>query len=526
VCTLSEPAAPASTAQALAMVSAGLGYLTACDAPALSTAAQAEALVGLARAEAQHTAARARILAAFTVQHGYEADGQFGARPWLRSFTKVTKTAAAATAAWASRLAAHPAIAGALAEGRLSPSWARQICDWTDQLPQQHRADADAILLAAACGGADLHDLGALAREMIDRSRTSPDRDSDRFDERALWLETTLGGAGRLQGDLTPACAAALTVVLDALGQKAGPEDIRTATQRRHDALDEACRRLIAAQMIPGRDGQPAHLQVHIDLAALRGLPGGSALEAGWSPARAAAAPGSVYLTGPDADAAACDAAITPVVTGQLDWTILHQLTDLWLTHHANGDTPATADGADRPRPGDVPPAQDADRPRSGDALSNLAPAGYIPPGTRQRLQASLLQWSIDLLSGPGGLASYLRTGLVGVPFTGLSQPLDLGRSTRTVPPHLRAAVIRRDQHCQFAGCRQPPSVCEVHHIIPWAKGGPTSLNNLGLYCRFHHLIVIHRWGWQITRHPDGTTTATSPDGRVLHSHSPPRQTA
>ena len=71
-------------------------------------------------------------------------------------------------------------------------------------------------------GGADQHDLARLAREMLDRAQTSPgSRDSDGFEERALWLGTTFGGAGRLRGDLTPACAAALTVVLDALGQKA-----------------------------------------------------------------------------------------------------------------------------------------------------------------------------------------------------------------------------------------------------------------------------------------------------------------
>ena len=68
--------------------------------------------------------------------------------------------------------------------------------------------------------------------------------------------------------------------------------------------------------------------------------------------------------------------------------------------------------------------------------------------------------------------------------------------------------------------------MCEVHHLIPWAKGGPTSLGNLRLLCRFHHLIVIHRWGWKITCHPDGTRTATAPDGRTLHSHSPPQQAA
>ena len=40
-----------------------------------------------------------------------------------------------------------------------------------------------------------------------------------------------------------------------------------------------------------------------MDLATLRGLPGGPSLEAGWSPARAATDPGSVYLSGVDAEA-------------------------------------------------------------------------------------------------------------------------------------------------------------------------------------------------------------------------------
>ena len=106
-------------------------------------------------------------------------------------------------------------------------------------------------------GGADQHDLTRLVREMLERARTSPDRDEDRFEDRALWLAATFGDAGRLQGDLTPACAAALSVVLDALGLKTGPEDTRTAAQRRHDAVEEACRRLISGQMIPAGTASP-----------------------------------------------------------------------------------------------------------------------------------------------------------------------------------------------------------------------------------------------------------------------------
>ena len=187
------------------------------------------------------------------------------------------------------------------------------------------------------------------------------------------------------------------------------------------------------------------------------------------------------------------------------------------------GHIPGPGTGA-VPFPGTGRPPGPADTPAAADG-HDCAISGCLE-ATRQRLQATILRWSLDLLSGPGGLAGHLRGTLLGAPFNTPSQPLDLGRTTRTIPPHLRTAVIQRDQHCQFPGCTQPPSVCEVHHLIPWAKGGPTSLANLRLLCRFHHLIAIHRWGWKITCHPDGTRTATAPDGRTLHCHSPPQQAA
>ena len=253
--------------------------------------------------------------------------------------------------------------------------------------------------------------------------------------------------------------------------------------------------------MLPGPDSQPAQLTVHVDLAELRGQPGASGLEAGWSTARAAAAglPGSVYLTGPDAQAAACDAALTTMVTGHLDQAVLDQLTGVFLDIISHRKGPYSSADGQFPE------------------LSEL---------TRERLQHTLLSWSIGLLSGPAGFPAYLRRHLLPARFTSMSQPLDLGRTTRIVPPHLRKAVIQRDKKCRFPGCEQPPSVCQVHHLIPWAQGGATTLGNLALFCRFHHIIVIHRWGWKITCHPNGTTTATAPDGRTLHSHGPPTTVA
>src|SRR5579875_530331 len=164
------PQAPSSAAQALSMVRAGLGFLATCETAALTTATQAGILVDLERAEARLTAARAAVLSAFCAGHGYEADGQFGPKPWLRAVTRVTCGAAAGAMAWVRRLEAHPAVAAALAAEAVSASWAREICGWTDRLPAGLARDADAILLAAAAGGADLADLALLAQEMIERT--------------------------------------------------------------------------------------------------------------------------------------------------------------------------------------------------------------------------------------------------------------------------------------------------------------------------------------------------------------------
>ena len=84
---------------------------------------------------------------------------------------------------------------------------------------------------------------------------------------------------------------------------------------------------------------------MHVDLNDLRGP---SAAERSWTPAMAAAGPATVHLTGPAAQAAACDAMLTPVVTGQIDRQALHQLTGLWLTLHTHDHAPAGGHGQDR----------------------------------------------------------------------------------------------------------------------------------------------------------------------------------
>jgi hypothetical protein len=480
---------PATATEAVAMARAGLAWLAGTDAAALTTSEQAECLRGLEQAESAHTAARASVLAAFRSSDGYRDDGHGSPKTWLRWKTQITDGAANDAIRWMRRLSAHPLARGALVDGKISASWARQICAWTDKVPAEVRDDADSVLLAAARGGFDLADIGGLAEE-IRRQTAQPDTDGpdDGFDDRSVSLETTFGGAGTLRGNLAPSCAAALSAVLDSLGKRAGPEDLRSRWQRQHDALEEACRLLIAANCLPDRAGQPTQIVLHVDLDRLRGLPGAADAEATF--------PGPVAPPG-----AECDATIVPVVTGYVDPVALDRLVGLVLGRGAGHGTGDGDDGDD---------AETARRELSAAAARRL-----------------VLAAAADVLSGPAGLAAYLRTGVLGGAAAAVSLPLDTGKATDTIPAHLRRLVILRDRHCRWPGCYQPPARCHPHHIRPRRKGGTTSLVNLALLCSFHHLVMIHREGWQIVLNPDATVTVTSPDGdRVLCSHSPPVQAA
>jgi hypothetical protein len=502
-----------------------LQYLARVDAPALGAAGQARCLRALEAAESMHTAARVNILAAFSSGLGYTGDGCGSARSWLVWQTQVTRSAAAGAHAWLVRSRGHRPIWEALAAAAISASWARKICEWTDRLPEGTREDADAILLAAAAGGVSLGDLAALAQEMYLRS--CPDNlPEDRFEDRGLFLGRTLDGAGRLEGDLTPAASAALRTVLDSLGAKTGPEDVRSQPQRDHDALEEACVRLIASGMLPQRAGQPVHLQLQITLEQLWALAGGTTgpgLPPGW----AARARGS-GLTDAEVQALACDATILPVVTGQVDNAALDTLVQLFLTTagHAAAAPPAghpaqpiqtteptqTTEPAETMQPAADPPGA----PSPGRAAA-------LPDGLRSAevLRQLLLKLAVEVLSGPGGLAAALRAG-PGQPFPTVSLPLDVGAGSEVIPVHLRRAIILRDRHCRFPGCRRKPAVCQVHHLIHREDDGETSLDNCALFCRFHHLIAIHRWGWKVRASPDGSITAFGPDGRILRDHAPP----
>jgi hypothetical protein len=424
---------PANVAEALRMADAALGFLREPGAASLLPAELGGVLEAVGALGGKFAAARAAVLARFEAERAYTADGYGSGTAWLRARGRMTGKAAGAQVRQMRQFRDHPVIADAVAAGEVSPSWAGKLAEWTRRLPPEWRHDVDKLLADTAAAGARLEDLAVVARAAYEKWRSrqpDPEDPYDGFDDRFLRLGATIDNAGRVVGNLTPECTLALQAVLDSLGKKAGPEDERSEAQRYHDALQLACELLLRAQLVPDRAGADTRVDAVIDLARLLGLPGASELHEAWL---AALAGEHGYLDGLDAEVAACDAMVTPVVTGHPDLAVVDQMIDIIAGH---------LDGA-------------------GDRATALSPEA-LSPQARQALRHAIARLAVDLVAGPDRLASILRRGLLDAP--GNSKPviLDVGVSA-AIPGALRRAVQLRARHCEWpAAASRPPTVMSI----------------------------------------------------------------
>lgn len=101
--------------------------------------------------------------------------------------------------------------------------------------------------------------------------------------------------------------------------------------------------------------------------------------------------------------------------------------------------------------------------------------------------------------------------------------PLHLGRTTRLAGRAQRRALAARDRGCAFPACDRPPAWTQAHHIVHWADGGPTDLDNLVLLCAAYHRAVHHD-GWTAAMSAAGIPVfrppaTIDPHGRWLNGH-------
>jgi hypothetical protein len=94
---------------------------------------------------------------------------------------------------------------------------------------------------------------------------------------------------------------------------------------------------------------------------------------------------------------------------------------------------------------------------------------------------------------------------------------VELHSVTDEITPAHRRAVSTRDRHCTAKGCTRPPAFCDVHHLIARADGGRSTVDNLALLCRRHHVL----WHRGTIGHHDLHTPWLPEPGTAQTDHDP-----
>jgi hypothetical protein len=344
----------------------------------------------------------------------------------------------------------------ALAEGVISAEHVMVVSKIMERVPSAVSAEEARTAEAELAGFCGQHDPGTVAKLgdyllAVMAADTLDDAEAERHRRRTLRFNEATGG---ISGCLTSEGMAMLRTALDPLAApnpaEDGERDPRSPGQRLIDALVELARRAIAADTFEHNHGISHRVLVTIGLDTL------TANHHHPEPAHHSQADSS-QASGAEPGASAESGGASSDTGGE-----------------SRGITGGRTLGGD------------------GAALPAFGRAPRVPPGQ--------IEWG-GLISPAAARRIACCAGIQRILLDPAGAVLDVGREHRTATPAQFAALIARDGGCAFPGCTRPASWCIAHHIIHWADGGETNLDNLALLCGHHH-TVIHHHGWTIQLGP------------------------
>jgi hypothetical protein len=212
------------------------------------------------------------------------------------------------------------------------------------------------------------------------------------------------------------------------------------------------------------------------------------------------------------------------------------ELPVLWLEGMLPAEEGERLEAALSRRAGEVPPdpgATDPPAARMADALVDLAGGGpwdQAPAATvvvhagaeiLLREQKAKPPWLAETQGGRRLCSDAVRRlacdGKVEWVLESGGRPVGLGRRARAVRGQLFRVLHHRDQGtCRFPGCERRRWL-HAHHLVHWADGGGTNLDNLVLLCHAHHRL-LHEGGWRTSGHPARNLRFHDPHGRQLRT--------
>jgi hypothetical protein len=141
--------------------------------------------------------------------------------------------------------------------------------------------------------------------------------------------------------------------------------------------------------------------------------------------------------------------------------------------------------------------------PTDGHARSGITMVVHVDEQTlRSRVGAATLSTG-GRIPVDQALRLACEAGQLPMVLDGKGLPLHLGTSTRLFTKAQWVALSASHETCAAEGCLRPYSWCELHHLVPWSRGGPTDLDNAIPLCGHHHRR-IHDDHYEHQRTPAG----------------------
>jgi Domain of unknown function (DUF222) len=139
---------------------------------------------------------------------------------------------------------------------------------------------------------------------------------------------------------------------------------------------------------------------------------------------------------------------------------------------------------------------------RRADALVEMALRSASTPESAQRprpLVTFLVGYEhygrpvCELASGtvvtPGTVARHLAEADLELALFRSQRRVEISATVRLFTGATRRAIEVRDGQCRHPFCDRPAPRCQIDHIIPYARGGPSTQANGRVYCSYHNRL-------------------------------------
>jgi hypothetical protein len=198
--------------------------------------------------------------------------GNISAASWIARTCGMSITSAADRVCVGTQLESLPKVAAALSSGEISYQSTSVLCHLREQLGEKAALFDEDEMLEYAREWSVFH-----LRRLCNAARHQADPDGffndaeENFIRRRFHVSQMSDGLYLVDGVLDPVAGAALVTAIDVLAKPKGPEDERTAKQRRADAVGELAMHAMDQGTLPRRHSVKPHLNLTMTLEGLKG---------------------------------------------------------------------------------------------------------------------------------------------------------------------------------------------------------------------------------------------------------------